>query len=641
MSSSINSVMTSRISGLASGLDTEAIVADLMKASKLKISEVEQKKQILEWKQEFYKEIATSLYNFQNKYFGGATSSLETALKSMKATSSSSLVTVTASSSSPYQNIYIHDIVSLATNTTVVSSTRVSADPKIKILDTENLGELGGKSIVINLDGTERTLTFSEGRTYESAADILDELQALCDRAFGSGRVNISLEGDELKLSAESSTLILKNPNDEGADPSEVLYYDSFASNRVDMNVSLDSAGLAKELQDVETFECEINGKTFIFSKNETLVSIITKINSGGAGVKVNYSQLTDKFTIEATESGASSDITMEDKTGNLLAVLFGEGEKTMGTDAVVKLSVSGSTNPTDFITVTRSTNTINFDGVSITLNGMAEGNTEEKISVSLSRDVDALVEQIKSFIADYNNLLSQITTKLTEEYDRSYLPLTEEQKSAMNEKDIELWNEKAKTGILRNDIYLTNIANQLKSIFYTPVSGLSADSDPVGMLAEVGISTTKYADRGKLTIDEKKLRDALTTNPDKVISLFTQKSPVSYSLYAPQEQQIKRFSQSGVLDRLSDILKTNLNKVGKKGALITLVGSPDDAFTGDTEYSKRINDLKNKIAKMNDKLADEEERYWRQFAAMEKALSNLYAQSSWLASFLDSGNRQ
>ena len=175
--------------------------------------------------------------------------------------------------------------------------------------------------------------------------------------------------------------------------------------------------------------------------------------------------------------------------------------------------------------------------------------------------------------------------------------------------------------------------------LLYT--SGLSADSDPVGMLAEVGISTTKYADRGKLTIDEKKLRDALTTNPDKVISLFTQKSPVSYSLYAPQEQQIKRFSQSGVLDRLSDILKTNLNKVGKKGALITLVGSPDDAFTGDTEYSKRINDLKNKIAKMNDKLADEEERYWRQFAAMEKALSNLYAQSSWLASFLDSGNRQ
>ena len=63
-----------------------------------------------------------------------------------------------------------------------------------------------------------------------------------------------------------------------------------------------------------------------------------------------------------------------------------------MGTDAVVKLSVSGSTKSTDFITVTRGTNTINFDGVSIALNGIAEGNTEEeKISVSLSRDVDAL----------------------------------------------------------------------------------------------------------------------------------------------------------------------------------------------------------------------------------------------------------
>lgn len=64
MSNTISS--TSRITGLASGLDTEAIVADLMKASKLKITEVEQKKQILEWKQEFYKEIASALYNFQN-----------------------------------------------------------------------------------------------------------------------------------------------------------------------------------------------------------------------------------------------------------------------------------------------------------------------------------------------------------------------------------------------------------------------------------------------------------------------------------------------------------------------------------------------------------------------------------------------
>ncbi|HHW24142.1 MAG TPA: flagellar filament capping protein FliD [Clostridiales bacterium] len=632
MSQSVNSVMTSRITGLASGLDTEAIVADMLSASKLKIAEVEQKKQILEWKKEFYQEIATSLYNFQNKYFSGTASVLENALKSLKATSSSPFVTVTATSSFPSQSIYIHDIISLATNTTVVSSSRVSANPKITV-NTDKLSALGGKIITVSLDGVERTLKFDENIEYKSVGDVASELQNMLDKAFGKGRVAVSITDGQIELSAEASTLTLKMPAD--AAPADVLYFDNLASNRVDLNVSLESAGLAGQLQTDEDgkFLFVINGVEIEASINETLNSIIAKINKSGAGVKITYSQLTDKFTLTATESGAAADIEFEDKTGNLLSVLFGGGVKTQGTDAVVRLSTNGSSD--ELITVTRSTNTISFDGVTITLNGMAEGAEEEKITVTFSRDVDALVEQIKSFIADYNELLSKIVTKLSEEYDPDYLPLTEDQKKGMTEEEIKLWTEKAKTGLLRNDIYLTNIANQLRSIFYTPIMSLVEGDDPIGTFADIGIATTKYADKGKLTVDEKKLREALQTNPEKVINLFTQKSGISYSLYATQEQQNKRFNQSGVLDRLLDILRTNLNKVGKKGALITLVGSPDDSFKGDTEYTKRINALKKKIDELNVKLAYEEERYWKQFTAMEKALANLQAQSSWLMSMI------
>lgn len=639
MSSSINSVMTSRVTGLASGLDTESIVADLLAASKLKITEVEQKKQILEWKQQSYQEIATSLYNFQNKYFNGTTSLVEAALTSMKATSSSSLVTVTASSSSPTQNIYIHDIQSLATYTKVVSSARVSSDPKIQVMasDSGQLNELAGKSIIVNLNGTEKVIKFSD-KEYNNAQDVKEELKAQLDKAFGVGSVSVDLSGDKITLSAGTSTLRIKMPTD-GTDTSDLLYYDSLDSNRVDMNVSLGSAGLATTLDNVETYKFEINGEQFEIAKNESLASVINKINNSKAGVKITYSQLTDTFTMTATESGAGADIEFSDVTGNLMASLFGGGKKTEGTDAVVKLSVNGSTDPADLIEVRRSTNNISFDGVSITLNGMAEGNEEEKITVSLSRDVDALAETIKSFINDYNSLLSQITTKLTEEYDRNYLPLTEDQKKDMSEKEIELWTQKAKTGLLRNDTYLTSIANQLKSIFYSPVSSLASEKDSIGMLAEIGISTTVWSDKGKLTIDEKKLKEALSSNPDKVISLFTQKSTVTYSQYASQEQQTKRFNQSGVLDRLSDMLKNNLSKVGKKGALITLVGSPADLFKGETLYSKRIQELKERIDKLNDKLIDEEDRYWRQFTAMEKALANLNSQSSWLAGMLSNNN--
>jgi flagellar hook-associated protein 2 len=639
MSGIISSPVTNRISGLASGLDTEAIVADLMKASKLKINEVEQKKQILEWKQEFYKEIASALYNFQSKYFSGTSSLLGDALTGMTATSSSPFVSVTSSASSSAQNIYIDDIISLATKTQVTSSARVSSDPAITV-NTENLGVLSGKSIVVNLDGVEKTLVFSDIE-YTSADDVRAELESLLDSAFGSGRVTVSIDGDTLTLSADKSTLIIKPPTGEGTegtDPSEVLSFDSYASNRVDMNVSVGLSGLASGIG--ESGEFTINGKTFTYSSSDTLATIITKINNSEAGVKITYSQLTDKFTMTSNESGSASDITFSDTSGGLLGALFGSGVKTNGTDAVVRLSVNGSTNPDDFITITRSTNTFNVDGVNITLNGMAEDSAQEKISITVSRDVDSLMEKIKTFVSDYNKLLSMITTKLTEEYDADYKPLTEDQKSQMSEKEIELWTQKAKTGLLRNDIYLNNIATQLRSIFYMPVASLISDESPVGSLSDIGISTTKFSDRGQLTINEKKLREELTANPDKVIRLFTQKSTVAYSLYAPAEQQQKRYNESGVLERLSDALNTNLNKVGKKGALISLVGSPTDSFTGETEYSKRIKALKDKIADMNDKLVREEDRYWRQFTAMEKALARLYEQSNWIASMMGNNNR-
>jgi len=78
-----------------------------------------------------------------------------------------------------------------------------------------------------------------------------------------------------------------------------------------------------------------------------------------------------------------------------------------------------------------------------------------------------------------------------------------------------------------------------------------------------------------------------------------------------------------------------NLSTVGKKGALITLVGSPNSSYTANTEYGKKISSMEDKIDDMKDKLVDEEDRYWNRFTAMESALSKLQSQNSWLTSML------
>jgi flagellar hook-associated protein 2 len=515
---------------------------------------------------EQYQSITTKLYEFQKKYFN-TTNSWASEVSKLSASYNSSYISVTTSESSTAGSIYIQDIVSLATSAKLDSSSTVSADPEITV-NTESLGDLAGKTIVVNLNGIEKVITFSD-RSYESSSDVRDEIQLQLNSMFGSGKIIANLNGDNISLSAPNSTILIKTPTD-GTDPGSALTFTSYSSNRIDFNVSLANTSFRNSVlaEGIDTVEFTINDKPFSFSSTATMSDIMRTINSSDAGVKISYSTLTDKFTLVSTETGATSDITIADTTGNLMSALFGAGVKTAGTDAVVKLSVDGSTEADDIITVTRSTNTIEVNGTTITLKGKASGTAEEGININLSYDTDAIYSKIKDFITDYNALLSELTTKISEEYDKDYSPLTDDQKKEMSEKEIELWEQKAKTGLLRNDIYLKSIAEELKSSFYTPIKDLSDNSKNVGILSDIGISTTNYSDKGKLTINETKLKEALNADPEKVISLFTQKSDKSFSVYATQEWQQERYNEEGVFYRLSDIISTNLNKTGtKKGA--------------------------------------------------------------------------
>ncbi|HBL83405.1 MAG: hypothetical protein A2Y17_04410 [Clostridiales bacterium GWF2_38_85] len=631
---------TLRLSGMVSGLDTDSIVENLMEASKLKIQAVEQQKITLEWKQEYYKEITNKLYDFQKKYYGSTSSSSLTSskLNSLTPSYNSSYISVTASSSSSADNIYIDDIVSLASSTKLVSSVPISSNPTIQI-NTDALSELAGKNIVVNLNGVEKLLTFTD-HLYASSSDVQTELQSLIDNAFGSEKVNVDLDSNKLTLSSDNNTLILKTPTD-GSDPSSILTFDSYSSNRIDFNVSLDSVSLASSPVAGTDIGFTVNGKSFSFTSSNTLSQIMADVNSSDAGVKMSYSSLTDTFSMISNETGVTSDVVVSDTTGTLMNSLFGTGIKTSGTDAVVKLSPTGSTYPADIITVTRSSNTLSVDGTTISLLGKAEGTSIEAINISLKRDNDAIYDTIKSFVDDYNSMLSSITSKLAEERDTDYTPLTAAQKEDMSESEITLWTNKAKAGLLRGDIYLKTIESELRSIFYSPVMKLGDNTSSLGVASDIGISTTNYSDKGKLTIGETKLRNAINSDPDKVLGILTQKSSVSYSLYSTQEIQQQNFNESGIIERLGNILIKNLNNIGVKGALINLVGSPTDTYTKESDYSKRIQTLDDKIENMNEKLADEEDRYWKQFTAMETALSKLNQQSSWISNMLGTNQNQ
>jgi flagellar hook-associated protein 2 len=629
---------TLRLTGMASGLDTEGIVKDLMSIDKLKVDSVKKQKMLLEWKQEYYQEITSKLSAFQNKYYGTSSSGnlMGGALNMLTAAYNSPYVSILAGSSAVQGSMYISDIISLASSAKLEGTQHVSSDPKITV-NTEALNDLAGKSIAVTLDGITKAVTFSS-RTYATSQDVQDELSSQLAASFGGGRINVALNGDELSLSAENSTLRIGVPTDAEKNPTGILDFVNYSSNRIDFNVGLSQAGLSRDIfvsPEDKSLSFTINGKSFSFTGQNKLSDIIQAVNNSDAGVTISYSSLSDTFSMVSKASGAASSITAQDNHGFLMDALFGSARYTAGTDAVVRMSANGSKNEEDMVTVQRSTNSFTVNGSTVTLLGKAAGTEKEGISVSTSYDEDAIVEKVKAFVADYNDLLGLITKRTSEERNRDYLPLSDDEKDAMSDKEVELWTEKAKSGILRNDTSLQSIADELKSSVYSAVKELGSSDETLGILADIGIATGNYTEKGQLHLDENKLRKALSENPEKALNLLTQKSSISYSLYAPKEQQQKRLSESGVLWRLNDVLSKSLNTVGKKGALIELVGSPNSSYKGETIYSKRINDMQDRIDSMEVQLTTQEDNYYKQFSAMETALNKLNSQSSWISGML------
>jgi flagellar hook-associated protein 2 len=632
MISTLNS-STNRITGLASGLETEDLVKQLTSTTRSKVEKAEQDKQILEWKQDAYREVSTALVEFHSKYFDSSSDSLfADSLKKLSVTSSdSSYISALSTSSSSAGSIYIKDIVSLASSAKLKSSGSVSAALS-GMISSENLSSLAGKTMTVTLNGVSKSISFSE-RAYSSSNDAAVELSALLGDAFGAGSIQVELNGDLLSLSANTSAITLSDADDAESGALALLGFEEGASNRLSLSQSLNALSLKTPVE-TENVSFTINGKEFTFSAGTALNSVINSINGSDAGVTLAYSKLADSFTMTSKQTGAASAITFQDTEGSFLSSLFGEGKFTAGTDAVIQVGLNGETDEESLVTVTRNSNTFDLDGTVVTLNKKADADAAENVTIGVSLDTGALVEKITNFVTDYNALLSLINGKLTETKYKGFLPLTDEEKENLTESEQKTWTEKAKSGLLRSDLYLQGIASSLRSSLYTSVSSLTSPDGDVGLiLSDIGITTGAYTDNGKLVIDSDKLRKTIESDPNGVLSLLTQKSTVGYSQYNTDESKKLRYEQSGLIWRMSDIVKNNISKIGIKGPLIELAGSPETNFVGITTYSKRIRDMEDRIDALNTKLLEEEDSYWTKFTQMETSLNSLNSQSSWLSS--------
>lgn len=636
MISTLNS-NTNRISGLASGLDTETLVTQLTSVTQGKIDAAKQEKQVLEWKQEYYRDILNSLTKFNNTYFGSSLSELSIGkdLGKLTATSTNSdYVTAVGSSSSTAQSVFFSDIVSLASSAKVTSENTISGSLSAEY--NPLMGSLlGGKSMKVTLNGISKTITLTN-QNYADADAVAAELNTQLAKAFGNGQATVSAVDNTLTIEAKNSKIALSVTGEANGEACTYLGFAPGSSNRVNLSNKLSESNLATALTG-DTYNFRINGVDFSFDKDTSFNNILSNINNSSAGVKLSYSSLTDTFTLTTKETGSASAVTYEDTTGNFLQSIFGTGNFQSGTDAIVKVGLDGAKEEADLITLVRTSNTFDIDGTTYTLNGKAAGTETENVTVTTAYSVDSMVDVIKGFVSEYNSLLDSINKKLNETYYKDFPPLTDSQKEGLSDSEQEKWTEKAKSGLLRNDLILKGIVNDLRNCLFDSVKQLGGSGKLGYIMTDIGITTKAYTDNGKLTIDETALRKALSSKPEEVLSLFTQKASISFSVYNSSEKKAVRYNESGLIWRLSDIVKTNLNKVGAKGQLVEMVGSPDTDFVGNTTYSQKLYDLNYKISDLNKKLTTQQDYYWSKFTAMETAINNLNSQSSWLTAQLSS----
>ncbi|MDK2936916.1 MAG: flagellar hook-associated protein 2 [Eubacteriaceae bacterium] len=610
MSSSVSSTTSSSlttlsaktgISGLVSGLDTEEIVNSMTLATQQKITKQEQKLQLLEWKQTAYQSVTTALKEFQTKYLDVLSSTnftSSTMFSTIAASSSSSAVSVEATSSAAAGSITINSITQTATNAKYVGATGVTDDLGGTVTDYSNLSD---KSFLLTRDGVTKTITLG---TVTDASSLKTSLESAVSSAFSDGRVTVNMSGDSFSFTCDGSIMSVSALAGDTT-TLKSLGMTSGLSNRLSTSKTLADLPFATDLTG-DPVEFSINGVDFSFDQTTTLASIISQVNSSDAGVTMAYSSLTDGFTLTADDSGEGNEISIADTSGNLMAAMgLTSGTSTDGQNAI--LTVNN-------VAIVRSSNEFTIDGVKITLEEDVDAADPitDPITIKLSSDTTELKDKIKSFVEDYNTMIDLINGLTKEDKNSDYAPLTDDQKEEMSDSEIEKWEAKAKSGILRGDSLLRGIASNMQSLMYRSAvsGGLS--------LYNLGIQSAGYAENGKLEIDEEKLDQVLASDIQGVKELFTTETT----------------GIANALDSIIDSAAKTSGARGSRGSLIEKAGYESTTSSTQNSIYDSMQDVNEYIAKLKDQLEDEESRYWSKFTALETALQQLNVQGSMISGF-------
>ena len=649
---------TMRLSGLISGMDTESIIQELVSAKQTKVDNTKKAQTKHEWKQDAWKSLNTKLKNLQSKYVANLRFSSSYMKKTTKVSNSNAVSVITGEDAvNGVQELSVKQLA----KTAYLTGGKVQAgaegkkwDALTKISDVMGAdfkaGDItfttGGKTVDIEV--TEDT-TISDFLSKIKASGLNANFDAGQQRFFISAKQsgadsNFSMTADNVGgakiLAALGLQVSLKD------DPDSLKQYQEYASyynendkdatiagmrSLIDGDIATQTQNYLDRYKNLVELKKEAEDKITELKKDSDKNEAAIKAQEESlAAYEKEMKDITDSYIDITTATGDDGEVTYtatakEDFKKNVEESYYekaayasevlkkynagtdveGYATKIEGRDARIVL------NGAEF---TSANNTFAVNGLTFT--ALAETKADEVVTVTTQDDTDGIYNMLKDFLKEYNSIINEVDKLYNADSAKGYEPLTDDEKDAMSESEAEKYETKIKDALLRRDSSLSSIRSGFVEVMS---KGIEVNGKTM-YLSSFGINTLSYftagdneknmyhidgdPDDASTSGNADKLKSMIASDPDTVVSFFTQLSKNLYSKMNDLSKPVEGYRSFG-------------------------------SFYDDKKMKTDYDDYKTKISDLEEKLADYEDKWYKKFSSMETALAKLQSSTSAVTSLL------
>ena len=263
--------------------------------------------------------------------------------------------------------------------------------------------------------------------------------------------------------------------------------------------------------------------------------------------------------------------------------------------------------------------NTFEINGLTITAKQVAEN-----VTLTTKQDTSGIYDNIKNMIKEYNDLMKEFAKLYNADAAKKYKMLTDDEKDAMSDKEVEAWEEKIKDGLLSKDETVGNLRTAMRDIMNSSMNITLKDGTTKSLsLASFGISTGSYFGT------EENERDVFHIDGDKDDTTSSGNTDLLSAFISTDPQAVQDFFSQLSKDlygKLSDLMKGTQYSSSFTIYEDKLMASQYSA------YNTKISDAQKAYEAAQDK-------YYKQFSKMETALAKVNSTSGSLTSFFGGGS--